>query len=128
MRNTDKNKTEMLKYLEYYKGIVTSAAAAVGINPKTHYDWLKSDVNYKQSVDMIIESQIDFVENKLFDAIELGNITAIIFYLKCKAKKRGYSEKEIIGTENDVMERLIIQVGDVGNTTNADKPLRTLLT
>jgi len=32
-------------------------------------------------------------ENTLFDAIRAGNVVATIFYLKTKARDRGYSER-----------------------------------
>ena len=93
---TDK-KDEMILALEQCKGIVSDAIRKVDISRQTHYNWLKSDPDYKARVEAVDDIAIDFVEGKLFSNIEDGDTTAIIFYLKTKAKKRGYIEKSDIG-------------------------------
>jgi len=109
--NKDKKDTIkklLLEALEEHKGIVTYACKAVGIGRNTFYEWLKQDEEWKKQVDDIQEVAIDFVERKLFDQIEEGNPTSTIFYLKTKAKKRGYVERQEIQhdgkLENTVVE------------------------
>ena len=101
-------------------GIVTNAAKEVGIHRSTHYDWMEADPDYKQAVDSLQDIAIDFAESKLFEKINgvavkkgetddgediIYNVppsdTAIIFYLKTKAKKRGYIERQEIDNLND---------------------------
>lgn len=43
-----------------------------------------------------IESTLDLGEAELIKAMKKGNLTAIIFYLKCKGKHRGYIERQEI--------------------------------
>ena len=104
----DTIKKLLLEALEEHKGIVTYACKAVGIARNTFYEWLKADEEWKKQVDDIQEVAIDFVERKLFDQIEEGNPTSTIFYLKTKAKKRGYVERQEIQhdgkLENTVVE------------------------
>jgi len=98
----------MIEALEKSLGIVSTACNSVGISRQTHYRWLSEDPEYKQQVEDISEMAIDFVESKLHEKINGVAIlskddenvyhqppsdTAIIFFLKTKAKKRGYIER-----------------------------------
>ena len=47
------------------------------------------------------ENTLDFVESKLMKAIDDGNLTAIIFFLKTRGKSRGYSERSEFGRASD---------------------------
>ena len=106
----------MIAALEKCKGIVSDAVRLVDISRKTHYEWLKTDPEYKSAVEATEDVAIDFVEGKLFHNIEDGDTTAIIFYLKTKAKKRGYIERSDVGiivsdetvkqTRDDFMSKL----------------------
>ena len=48
------------------------------------------------------EDTLDFVESKLMKAIDDGNVTAMIFFLKTRGKSRGYSERSEFGRAGDV--------------------------
>lgn len=98
MTNKDIQKTAMVEALEKSLGIVTTACKQVGIARNTHYEWYKHDEDYRQRVDSIADMTIDFVESQLHKQIREGNSTATIFFLKTKAKKRGYVER----TELDI--------------------------
>lgn len=86
-------KKAMIDALHKTLGIVTAAAKLVGIDRVTHYDWLKSDPEYKKMVEDVADVALDFAESKLHKQIEKENPVATIFYLKTKGKKRGYIEK-----------------------------------
>ena len=87
-------KKAMLAALEKSLGIVTTAAKQVGIDRWTHYDWCKSDPEYKAAVDALEEVVLDFAESKLHGQIMKGDTTATIFFLNHKGKKRGYNRPE----------------------------------
>lgn len=116
--DTKKTKELMLKALKKTRGIVSTAAESVNIARTTHYLWMDNDPEYKEAVNAINEAAIDFVEGKLFELIDgankevltgdggttvikdTPNATATIFYLKTKAKHRGYVERqEITGAD-----------------------------
>jgi hypothetical protein len=86
-------KKAMIVALEQSLGIVTTACLTVGIDRKTHYNWLKDDEEYKAAVDSIQDITLDFAESQLHKQIKDGEVTSTIFYLKTKGKKRGYVER-----------------------------------
>ena len=92
------SKDKMLKALEEFYGIVSTASQSVGISRQTHYRWLEDDQEYKEKVQDIKNSAIDFVETKLFDCIKSEKETSIIFYLKTIGKSRGYVPRQEIDT------------------------------
>ena len=81
-------KKAMIDALVKSLGVVTTAAKIAGIDRSTHYEWLKTDDEYKTQVVSIEDIAIDFAESKLHNQIEKGDTTAIIFYLKTKGKKK----------------------------------------
>lgn len=93
--DTQEQKKKFLDALRNGLGIITTACQATGVSRSNFYYWCKNDEEFKAAADEIMEVQLDFVENKFLHAIEAGDITAMIFYLKTKGKKRGYSEKAI---------------------------------
>ena len=91
-------------------GNVTLACKNVGIARSTYYDWLDKDLQFKKDVEEICEVQLDFVESKLFNAIDKENITAIIFYMKCKGKHRGYVERQEITGADGLPNNVIVEI------------------
>lgn len=105
--------------LQKSRGIISSACESVDICRQTYYNWMKQDAVFAELVEEVNESCIDWVESKLHEKISGVSCakhtadgetvydlppsdTAIIFYLKTKAKKRGYIEKNEVGfTDKD---------------------------
>lgn len=88
-------KDDFLNALNANYGIIYKACEAVRISRPTYYKWCREDDEFKAKVDEIMETQVDFVESKLIDLINANDTTAIIFYLKTKGKKRGYTDKAL---------------------------------
>jgi ACT domain-containing protein len=89
-------KTAFLAKYEASLGNITMSCKEAGVSRTTYYRWREDDENFRQSVDDIEEMSIDFAESALKKQIQDGDTTAIIFYLKTKGKKRGYTEKQEI--------------------------------
>ena len=83
----------MIEALKHQLGNVTLACKEVGITRDTHYRWIKEDIEYKEETVNLDDFVIDYVENALFKKINKGDTACILFYLKCKAKHRGYIER-----------------------------------
>jgi len=99
-KDREKRKLLMLEALEKSLGVVTAACREVDISRNTYYVWLREDPEFKRKVEEINDIQIDFVEHQLFKKIREGSEKAIMFYMKYKAKDRGYIlRNEITGAD-----------------------------
>jgi hypothetical protein len=95
------NKKAMLEALEKTRGVVTDAAKMVGIDRKTHYQWMKEDPDYAAATGDTLNAAIDFAESKLHTLIENGDTAATIFLLKTIGKNRGYTERQELEHKHD---------------------------
>lgn len=98
---TKARKARYIEALQKSLGVKTTARKAVGIgSPNTIDEWIKKDPKFAKAVAECEEYAGDFAESALFKKIKEGDTTAIIFFLKTKMKKRGYTERtEITGSD-----------------------------
>ena len=78
-----------LETLERSLGIVSVALQKTETSRDTYENWLNNK-EFKDRIARVTETSIDYVENKLLQQINQGDLSAIQFYLKTKGKKRGY--------------------------------------
>tara|TARA_R100001443_G_scaffold100577_1_gene108064 strand:+ start:220 stop:567 length:348 start_codon:yes stop_codon:yes gene_type:complete len=108
-------KEKLLKALQETQGLIYHACKKAGnISRSTYYRYMREDKDFAQAVEDIKEAQIDYVEGELIKNISRGKETSIIFYLKSKAKERGYAEKLDITTGGKPLTELKINVIDTG--------------
>lgn len=101
----DQKKQQVLRTLEQALGVVTTACRSAGISRDTFYRWKQEDEDFARQVQDINEIAIDFAESQLHQQIKDGNTSATIFYLKSKAKQRGYVERqEITGADGNKVD------------------------
>lgn len=81
---------EFLKVLEQSLGIISVALQKTGVRSEELIKWRKN-IFFEDRIKKIDEICADYVENQLLKQIQEGNTSAITFYLKTKAKKRGYN-------------------------------------
>ena len=86
------------KYFEN-NGNISKSCEDIGISRGTYYNWIK-ETEFKEQLNQLEDIKIDYVEEKLFQLIDNGNVTAIIFYLNNKGKRRGYNNE--LRNDNDI--------------------------
>jgi len=85
----------IIKALEKAHGLVGLAADFAGIHRNTVSKYIREFPSVAEAVEDARERLYDTVESKLYERIEAGDLTAIIFFLKTRCKHRGYTEKQI---------------------------------
>lgn len=105
MKCTEK---QFLKLLQKNKGLQIYVATALGCSRQAVSKRILRNPKIKAAYEAILEEQIDYAENELMRNMGKGDTTALIFYLKCKAKHRGYVERqELTGAEGAPLTQLV---------------------
>jgi hypothetical protein len=87
------------RFLEAYENSacnITVACRNANIVRQTFYDWRNNDKLFAKKLHAVEEGLIDMVESKLLKKIKNDDGRAIEFFLKAKAKSRGYYDKQEI--------------------------------
>ncbi len=98
---TDTERQELfLVALGECDGNVTKACEMADVSRKEYNFWCAESQEFIANIDEVAEGILDGMEQILIDAAKNDNLTAVIFYLKCKGKGRGYVERqEVTGKE-----------------------------
>ena len=84
---------QMIEALEHGRGLIAPAARYLGCSRDTVRSYLEEYPAVAQAKLDQQEAVKDMAENALYAAILRGEAWAICFYLKCRAKDRGFIEK-----------------------------------
>lgn len=95
-------------------GVITEACDMVvidgaPIDRSTITRWRREDAEFDGEIEGCSEIGLDMAESKLNEMIQAGDIRAIIFYLKCKGKRRGWVEHEpayIVGEQQMIAPQI----------------------
>jgi hypothetical protein len=92
------------------------ACRATGVNRSTLWRWLKEDKAFSEAVWEIEESVLDVAESKLMELVRAGNLQAIKFLLRSKARERGYGDRleiaQTVKNETIDVKRLELLLSD----------------
>jgi hypothetical protein len=86
------NKKKLLECLEKHLGLVSPACKEAGLSRETFYKYYREDPDFKLAVDELNEITLDFAEAQLLKKIKEGSERSILFYMRYKARKRGYTD------------------------------------
>ena len=84
---------ELAFALRQAHGLQYVAARNLGMSAPRMSQLVAAHPRLKVEIENAVEFMIDFAENKLFEFIRAGNLTATIFYLKTRGQRRGYVEQ-----------------------------------
>ncbi len=83
------------KWAEQYRKSFNRAEAcrATHVNRSTVWRWMKEDKAFAEAVWEIEEGVLDLAESRLVGLVREGNLQAIKFLLRSKARERGYGDR-----------------------------------
>jgi len=85
---------EVISAIKDSNGLLAAAARKLGVTRQTVYNYVKKYATVKQALEEARDTNLDYTEGKLMEAIKAGNVTAIMFLLKTLGKSRGYVERQ----------------------------------
>lgn len=86
-------KEALIEALRECDGNQAAVARKFGCHRDTINKYVLADPELQEIVDELTETFIDEAESQLFKLIREGQPAAIIFFLKTRARSRGYSER-----------------------------------
>ena len=108
-RSAVKKKQDFLDIFQSALTNISLSCKMVGISRETYYRWRSEDKVFNAACYDIEESLLDKAEATLYKAVNEGNTTELIFYLKTKGKKRGYVEQ--VQTDMNILNNIGFKIG-----------------
>ncbi|AZJ36950.1 hypothetical protein [Tenacibaculum singaporense] len=98
--STAQRKEAMIEAMRHTLHNVSAATRYVGVSRTQHYEWLKTDPEYKASIEEVLDIQLDFAFAALMKLIGEGKFPAIKYFLETKGKHRGWGASKAIRNYN----------------------------
>lgn len=96
---------EFIRLLPLNTWNISKVCTALGIERTLYYQWIK-DSEFLELFNNAMEARTDKVEQNLVDQSD-KNVTAAIFYLKNKAKDRGYSDDINFNIDKEIVINVV---------------------
>ena len=114
----------VIQAIRQHHGLLAPAARMLGYDRRTLYTYVKRH-QLESVIDEAREESLDWAEDYLWQQIAQGNLTAIIFFLKCLGKSMGYVERVPIrvhqaaeAAEDTASDAEVITINVRGSGTN----------
>lgn len=115
-KSTARLSKKQKQFIEIFSGPalcnISVTCEKVGISRRNFYYWKEKNEKFRQAIEDAEEENIDMAETKLKTAILNNDMTAIIFFLKTKGKKRGYVEQIEQKVEVNPFQQLMMSLPD----------------
>ena len=111
LSDIEQKKIDFLDALEQTLGIVSTACNRVNIPHSRYRKWMERDPEFKKAVEQVADVTIDYVETQLFRQIQEGNAQATMFYLRTRAKHRGYVETPMLNIDTINPIQILLPTG-----------------
>jgi hypothetical protein len=102
---TVKKKMRFLKAYDSTLGNIKMSCQKANISRNTFYGWKENDEDFEMALTEVDQGRVDFVETKMMQVINKGDSSMIRFFLRTKAKDRGYTE-DVVQQSRDVLSGL----------------------
>ena len=122
-KKRDNTAQRIIEAVRESKGLLTVAAKRAGVTYWTVWKYQRDYPSVAQAVKESQEGLLDLAEAKLYQQINDGNMTAIIFFLKTRGKARGYVERIEQTGENGEAIKVAITV----NTEQSKKLTESII-
>lgn len=103
---------KVIEALQKAGGIIAGAARMLGYTRHALWERIQKSPTLKAAHEESRETNLDIAETQLLKKVQSGDMTGIIFFLKCQGKKRGYIEKADLTINVETKKPLIIQGPD----------------
>jgi len=100
---------QVAQALEANKGLAAVAAEQLGCTVSTVYNYANRYERVREVLAHQKEKRLDIAEGQLWQLINMGNVAAIIFYLKTQGKRRGYTERHEVQVSGEDIDAAIEQ-------------------
>lgn len=109
--STPARKKLLLQALKKARGYLAPALEAAGVPSSTYYDWRDRDKRFAAKVDQIEEERVLDMEAVLAQmAMKEHNITAVIYFLNNKGRKRGWGVPYNRQESQERTDKVLIEV------------------